>query len=108
VDVIGMTNLPEAKLAREAEMCYASVALVSDFDCWHETEEEVSVEMILENVRTNAQTAQQVLKALLSELPAERTCPCGDALAHALVTPPEAIPGSTRKKLDLLIGKYVD
>jgi 5'-methylthioadenosine phosphorylase len=81
---------------------------VSDFDCWHETEEEVSVEMLLENLRRNARTAQQILKTLLRDLPKERSCPCGSALADALLTPPEAIPAQTREKLDLLIGKYVD
>jgi 5'-methylthioadenosine phosphorylase len=108
VDVIGMTNLPEAKLAREAEICYSTVALVTDFDCWHETEQEVSVEMLLENLRKNAQMAQRILKALLQNLPQERSCPCGSALADALLTPPAAIPPETRDRLDLLIGKYVD
>jgi 5'-methylthioadenosine phosphorylase len=108
VDVIGMTNLPEAKLAREAEMCYSTVALVTDFDCWHETEEKVTVEMVLENLRKNAQMAQDILKALLGTLPQERTCGCGSALENALLTPADAIPPQTREKLDLLIGKYLD
>lgn len=108
VDVIGMTNLPEAKLAREAEMCYATVALVTDFDCWHETEEEVSVEMLIANLRSNAQMAQRILKQLLRALPPQRSCSCGSALATALLTPPAAIPKATREKLDLLIGKYLE
>ena len=107
VSVIGMTNLPEAKLAREAEMCYATVALVTDFDCWHETEEEVSVEMLLENLRRNVATAQRLLKALVPALPSERTCACGRALQKALVTPPAAMPAAARERLDIIIRRYL-
>jgi 5'-methylthioadenosine phosphorylase len=105
--VIGMTNLPEAKLAREAEMCYSTVALVTDFDCWHEAEEEVTGEMILDNLRRNVATAQRMLSALVPILPAERSCRCGDALQKALVTPPSAMPRAAREKLDMIIRKYV-
>ncbi|MFO8007218.1 MAG: S-methyl-5'-thioadenosine phosphorylase [Candidatus Brocadiia bacterium] len=108
VSVIGMTNLPEAKLAREAEMCYATVALVTDYDCWHEAEEAVSGEMVLENLQKNASTAQQALGALMSALPQDRSCECGQALARSLVTPPDQIPAQTRQKLDIIIGKYVE
>jgi len=108
VSVIGMTNLPEAKLAREAEMCYATIALVTDYDCWHEAEEAVSGEMVLENLQKNASTAQQALGALMSALPRERSCECGQALARSLVTPPAQIPAQTRQKLDIIIGKYVE
>ncbi len=108
VSVIGMTNLPEAKLAREAEMCYATVALVTDYDCWHEAEEAVSGEMVLENLQKNASTAQRALGALMSVLPEQRSCDCGQALARSLVTPPEQIPAQTRRKLDIIIGKYVE
>jgi len=105
--VIGMTNLPEAKLAREAEMCYATVALVTDFDCWHEAEEAVSVEMLLDNLRSNALTAQRILKALTGTLPSERSCNCGRALEKALLTAPADIPPTVRKRLDAIIRKRI-
>jgi 5'-methylthioadenosine phosphorylase len=108
VSVIGMTNIPEAKLAREAEMCYATLALVTDFDCWHETEEEVSVEMLLANLRSNAATAHEVIRILATSEAPERSCECGSALGKALVTPPEAIPGGARERLDIIIGKYLE
>ncbi len=107
VSVIGMTNLPEAKLAREAEMCYATLALVTDFDCWHEAEEEVSVEMLLDNLQSNAGTARQILRALVQTVPPERACPCRDALRDAIVTSREHIPAETRSRLDIIIGRYV-
>ena len=107
VSVIGMTNLPEAKLAREAEMCYSTIALVTDFDCWRQSEEEVTGEMIIENLRRNVLTAQRMLTALMPVLPAERSCACATALQKALVTPPSAMPAATREKLDIIIGKYV-
>ncbi|MHC4480311.1 MAG: S-methyl-5'-thioadenosine phosphorylase [Planctomycetota bacterium] len=107
VSVIGMTNLPEARLAREAEMCYATLALVTDFDCWHEAEAEVSAEMILENLQRNAANAQGILKALVPSLPTERGCPCRQALASALVTPPSRIPAEARERLDIILGKYL-
>jgi 5'-methylthioadenosine phosphorylase len=105
--VIGMTNLPEAKLAREAEMCYATAALVTDFDCWRETGEDVSVDMLLGNLQRNADMAQNMIKAVVRQLPAERACSCGTALAKALMTPPESMPPEAKKALDLIIGKYV-
>lgn len=107
VSVIGMTNVPEAKLAREAEICYATLALVTDFDCWHETEEEVSVEMLLSNLKENAGTAQSILRAFAAALPSERACSCGQALQTALVTPPGAVPADAAERLDILIGKYL-
>lgn len=107
VSVIGMTNLAEAKLAREAEMCYATVALVTDFDCWHEAEEEVSVEMLLENLKANAATAQGVLKALVSAPPEQRSCDCGRALEKALVTPLAQVTPEAKERLDIIIGKYI-
>ena len=105
--VIGMTNLPEAKLAREAEMCYATVALVTDFDCWREAEEAVSVQMLLDNLTRNAGTAQSVLKALMGTLPPERSCECGQALEKALLTPPAGISPAARERLDMIIRKYL-
>jgi len=108
VDVIGMTNMPEAKLAREAEICYATCALVTDYDCWHEVEEAVSGEMVLENLKKNVQTAQRILTELMSVLPRTRSCECGSALQRSLVTRPDHMPPETRKKLDSIIGKYVE
>ena len=108
VSVIGMTNMPEAKLAREAEMCYASLALVTDFDCWHEAEEEVSVELLLGNLRSNAAMAQQILRTLVQTVPSKRACACRDALRDAIVTSPDRIPAETRSRLDIIIGRYVE
>lgn len=107
VSVIGMTNLPEAKLAREAEMCYATLALVTDFDCWHEVEEAVTAQSVLENLRANADTAQRTLRAVVASLPQGRSCPCGSALRNALVTPPDQVPPDARDRLDMIIGKYL-
>ena len=108
VSVIGMTNVQEVKLAREAEICYATVALVTDYDCWHEVEEDVTVQMVLENLRRNAATAQAIVRHLAARDMGPRTCPCKDALAQALVTQPEQVPAETRRKLDIIIGKYVE
>ena len=107
MDVIGMTNLQEAKLAREAEMCYVTLALVTDYDCWHPDHDHVTVEMILQNLLHNAETAQRVVKALVERLPADRTCGCATALASAIITRPEAVPAATRRKLAPIVGKYL-
>jgi 5'-methylthioadenosine phosphorylase len=107
VDVIGMTNMPEAKLAREAEMCYATMALATDYDCWHESEESVSVEMILATLHKNVELAKRVIREVLSIAREPRDCRCGTALEHAIVTAPDVIPTATRTKLDLLIGRYL-
>ncbi len=106
--VIGMTNLQEAKLAREAEICFATMALVTDYDCWHETEESVSIETVLGYLRSNAAMARRVIASAVSSLPAERSCGCGSALASAIITDRAAIPPATRKKLGLLVDKYLD
>jgi 5'-methylthioadenosine phosphorylase len=107
VDVIGMTNLTEAKLAREAELCYATLALVTDYDCWHEDEEDVSVTAVLENLRANAALAAAALRAAVAALPRERAaCRCGDALRHALITPVSAIGPAERKQLGVLLDRY--
>jgi 5'-methylthioadenosine phosphorylase len=107
VDVIGMTNLPEARLAREAEICYATIALCTDYDCWHEGEEDVTIEAILETMRQNISTAKAIIKEAIKHFPLPRNCPCAEALKHAIMTPPELIPPATRQSLDLLIGKYL-
>ncbi len=107
VDVIGMTNLPEARLAREAEICYATIALCTDYDCWHEGEEDVTIEAVLEVVRQNVSTAQAIINEAVSRFPLERTCPCAEALKHAIMTPAELIPPATRQSLGLLIDKYL-
>ena len=107
VDVIGMTAIPEAKLAREAEMCYATVALVTDYDVWHETEEVVTVEMVVRNLLRNVAMAQKVLRAVLTRIPAERNCLCATALKDAIITPRESIPSEVKEKLGLLVGKYL-
>jgi 5'-methylthioadenosine phosphorylase len=107
MDVIGMTNLQEAKLAREAEICYVTVAMVTDYDCWHEEHDAVTVTDILANLARNAENACKVVAASVAGMPAERECKCGSALAHALITDPSAVPVDTRKKLELLVGKYL-
>lgn len=106
-DVIGMTNLTEAKLAREAEICYATMALVTDYDCWHADHDSVTVEMIVGNLTQNAQTAQQVIAGAVESLGQPRTCPCTSALANGIITSPEAIPANVKRDLAPIIGKYV-
>jgi 5'-methylthioadenosine phosphorylase len=107
MDVIGMTNLQEAKLAREAEICYATLALVTDYDCWHPDHDSVTVEMIIANLMQNARTAQQAIARAIASLPADRTCACKDALATALITRPEHVPDQTKQELAPIIGKYM-
>ncbi len=106
VDVIGMTNLPEAKLAREAEICYATLALATDYDCWHETEADVSVNAVLEVLRRNVALAKTVVKRVAARLPLARRCPCPSAAAQAVMTAPEAISPEARARLALLLDKY--
>jgi 5'-methylthioadenosine phosphorylase len=107
VDVIGMTNLQEAKLAREAEICYATMALVTDYDCWHESEEAVSVEQVIGYLRKNAATACEILRQSIAPLSKrDRKCPCATALKYALMTDPTKVPAKTRDSLGLLVGKY--
>ena len=107
VDVIGMTNLPEARLAREAEICYATLALATDYDCWHETEEDVSVDAVLAVLRDNVAKAQEILHAAVKRVPRNRDCHCARALENAIITDTDRIPTSVKKDLELLIGKYV-
>ena len=108
MDIIGMTNLQEAKLAREAEICYATLALVTDYDCWHPDHDQVTVEMIVGNLIRNAETAQAVVAAVVERLPVDRTCECATALASAIITRPEAIPPATREQLGPLVSRYLD
>ena len=107
MDIIGMTNLQEAKLAREAEICYATIALVTDYDCWHPAHDSVTVDMIVANLVANARTAQQVIADAVDRLPYERTCECAAALAHAIITRPEAIPDHVKRDLAPILGRYL-
>jgi 5'-methylthioadenosine phosphorylase len=107
MDIIGMTNLQEAKLAREAEICYATIALVTDYDCWHPSHDHVTVEMIVANLMQNASTAQRVIAESVARLPFERTCECASALKHAIITRPDAVPEEIKKELAPIVGKYV-
>lgn len=107
LDIIGMTNLQEAKLAREAEICYATMAMVTDYDCWHEEEEDVTVEAIIQNLMKNAALAKKVIQALVPKIKGERNCLCANALQYALITDRSIIPEVTKQKLDLIVGKYL-
>ena len=107
MDVIGMTNLQEAKLAREAEICYTTIALVTDYDCWHPDHENVTVDMIVSNLLANAEMAKRLIAEAVGRVPSERGCACGSALATAIITSPEAIPEERKTELAPLIGKYV-
>jgi 5'-methylthioadenosine phosphorylase len=107
VDVIGMTNLQEAKLAREAEICYATLALVTDFDVWHETEEDVSVESVVAVLRQNVRTAQAILRETVRMVPTARACGCGHALRDAIITARERIPAEVKRDLAPIVGKYL-
>jgi len=107
MDIIGMTNLQEAKLAREAEICYATIALVTDYDCWHPEHDSVTVDMIVANLVANARTAQRVIAEAVGRLPYERTCECATALAHAIITRPEYVPETVKRDLAPIVGKYL-
>jgi 5'-methylthioadenosine phosphorylase len=107
-DVIGMTNLQEAKLAREAEICYATVAMVTDYDCWHPGHDAVTVEQVVKVLHTNSDNAAKVIRQAVALMPKERTCKCGSALEHAIMTDPTKIPPATRQKLGLLVDKYLN
>ncbi len=107
VSVIGMTNVQEAKLAREAEICYSTMALATDYDCWHVGEEEVTLEMVVKNLEKNVETAKRIIKTALPMIKLERQCPCPTAISKAIVTKQDLIPTETRKKLDIIIGKYL-
>src|SRR6266481_1063836 len=105
-EVVGMTNVTEAKLAREAEICYATIAMITDYDCWHPEHESVTASQIIATLNQNAENAQRVLRTAVRELPAARSCKCGSALQHALVTDLKIVPKATKKRLAAIIGKY--
>jgi len=106
-DVIGMTSLPEAKLCREAELCYQALAMVTDYDCWHTGSEDVNVDLVIGHLLANTRLAKDVLQELIPALPEPRACGCGDALANAIMSDQTHIPEATRQKLDLIIGRYL-
>lgn len=108
VDVIGMTNMPEAKLAREAELCYATLALVTDYDCWHETEECVTVDGILATLHRNVALAKELLRKVIPDMRERPLCTCNQALRNAIVTPPDRISAAARRRLGLLVKRYVN
>jgi 5'-methylthioadenosine phosphorylase len=106
-DVIGMTNLTEAKLAREAELCYATIAMITDYDCWHPQHDAVTLSEIIENLNRNTSNVQRVLHEAVAQLPADRACKCGAALAHAILTDRKMISAATKKRLAPIIGRYL-
>ena len=106
-EIIGMTNVTEAKLAREAEICYATIAMITDYDCWHPDHASVTVAQIIATLNQNAENAQRVLRQAVKEMPPQRSCKCGAALAHALITDPKVLSASTKKKLAAIVGKYL-
>ena len=107
-DIIGMTALPEAKLAREAEICYATLACITDYDCWHESEEDVTVEMVVANLSKNVATSKDILRSILSEIPSRRDCLCPDALKDSIITAPDRVPSTVRERLRPIIAKYLN
>ena len=106
-DLIGMTNLQEAKLSREAEICYTTIALVTDYDCWHPQHDAVTVTEVVENLKKNSDNAQKIIRSAVKRLPVDRTCKCGHALKHAIMTDLSKVPQKTRDKVELLIRKYL-
>jgi 5'-methylthioadenosine phosphorylase len=106
-DVIGMTNLQEARLAREAEMCYSTLAMVTDYDCWHEGHDAVTVDQVIAVAMKNADNATKVVREAILSLPRTRSCKCGSALQHAIMTDPKVIPAATKQKLSLILDKYL-
>jgi len=107
MDVIGMTNLPEAKLAREAEICYSTLAAVTDYDCWHPQHESVTIDIVIKNLQKNIENAKKILSAVIKTLPEKRTCACKDALKYAIITDRKLIPAKVKKDLNIIIGKYI-
>ena len=108
MDVIGMTNLQEAKLAREAEICYVTIAMVTDYDCWHPHHDSVTVDQVVAVLLKNAESASTVVRETVAALPTGRSCKCGSALAHAILTDRSKIPAATRERLKLILGKYLE
>jgi 5'-methylthioadenosine phosphorylase len=107
MDIIGMTSLQEAKLAREAEMCYGVLAMVTDYDCWHPEHDAVTVTQVLDYLSRNVENSQKIVRQAVRSLPETRNCKCASALAHAILTDRKKIPAATKKKLALLVGKYL-
>jgi len=107
MDIIGMTNFAEAKLAREAEICYATLAAITDYDCWHPNHESVTIDMVIRNLQNNIENSKKILLAAIKKLPEARSCACGEALKFAIVTDKKLIPAKTKKDLKIIIGKYV-
>jgi len=108
-DVIGMTNLQEAKLAREAEICYTTIALVTDYDCWHESHESVTVDLVIENLNKNSENARRLIREAVRRLATlERTCGCGQALRYAIITQPEEVSDTAKQRLSEVVGKYIE
>jgi len=107
VDIIGMTNIPEARLAREAEICYSTIALATDYDCWHTSEEDVTIDAVLEIIKNNVQMAQNIIKNAIKLVGGKRNCECSSALQNAIITDKSLISEEQKKKLELIIGKYV-
>lgn len=107
MDIIGMTNMPEAKLAREAEICYATLAAVTDYDCWHPQHESVTIEMVIQNLLNNVDNAKKILSIAIKNLPEKRSCACGNALKYAIITDTKLIPAKVKQDLGIIIGKYI-
>ncbi|OGX17490.1 MAG: methylthioadenosine phosphorylase [Omnitrophica WOR_2 bacterium RBG_13_44_8b] len=107
MDVIGMTNMPEAKLAREAEICYATLACVTDYDCWHPQHESVTIDMVIQNLQKNVENAKSILTQVLKNIPQEKKCGCQNALQYAIITDKKLIPAKVKKDLGIIIGKYI-
>ncbi len=107
VDVIGMTNLQEAKLAREAEICYATLALSTDYDCWYEGHDDVTIDMVIATLTKNVETAKKIVREAVAKIAADRVCGCRSALKNAILSDRKAIPAETRKKLEIIVGKYL-
>ncbi|MFO7892025.1 MAG: S-methyl-5'-thioadenosine phosphorylase [bacterium] len=107
-DVVGMTNLPEAKLAREAEICYATMAMVTDYDCWKDGEECVNVDMVIANISKNAEVAKKIIKNTIMKIPEQKPCECNNALNNAILTPLDKIPSEVQEKLNLILSKYIN
>jgi 5'-methylthioadenosine phosphorylase len=107
MDIIGMTNMCEAKLAREAEICYATLAAITDYDCWHPDHESVTLDMVIANLEKNIENSKKILLKVIRDLPTNRSCSCQDALKYAIVTDKKLIPDRTKKNLDIIIGKYL-
>jgi 5'-methylthioadenosine phosphorylase len=107
MDVIGMTNMAEARLCREAEICYSTLACITDYDCWHPEHESVTLDMVISNLQKNIENAKKIICKVIKELPLERGCSCGKALAFAIVTDKELIPAKVKRDLNIIIGKYI-